>query len=271
VLSARGTDVNVIAQLPGPRQRILRAIEGSAAVIAVSAALKSALVQLGADPERITVLRNGVDTDLFYPEDRLTARTALGLPTDGARIAVSVGNLITDKRHDLLLDAAAKVDGLHVVIVGSGPEHAGLNRLARTLGVEQRVTLLEEMTQDQLRSAYAAADVLVHPSQREGWPNVLLESAACGTPVIAFDVGGVREIVVEPALGIVVREPHGVAPLANAIQTLLVDPPSRDAVRAAAKRFGWEPVLEAQLALYRRAIGWTTTPASTPRQAVVGA
>ena len=79
VVSARGTDVNLIGQMPRPRRRILRAIEEAAAVIAVSSALKSSLVGMGVPAERITVLRNGVDSELFRPEDRLAARRELGL------------------------------------------------------------------------------------------------------------------------------------------------------------------------------------------------
>ena len=106
VVSARGSDVNVIGQMPGPRARIVRAIEQSAGVIAVSAALRSALIGMGVPAERITVLRNGVDTELFRPVDRSEARRELGLPTD-ARIIVSVGNLVQGKRNDLALEAAA--------------------------------------------------------------------------------------------------------------------------------------------------------------------
>lgn len=261
VLTARGTDVNVIAQLPGPRVRILDAIEGSAAVIAVSSALKAALVGLGVSADRITVLRNGVDADLFRPEDRAAARRQLGLPEGGVPIIASVGNLVPGKRHDLTLQAAAQVDGAHVLFVGRGGERQGLQRLAQDLGMAQRVQVFDEMPQSQLRFVYSAADVLSLASEREGWPNVLLESAACGTPVVAFNIGGVPEILTDRTVGTIVRAEHAPAPLAAAIRDLLRSPPSRDAVRQAAVRFSWDPVLDAQLALYRRAL----QPAPAPR------
>jgi teichuronic acid biosynthesis glycosyltransferase TuaC len=251
VLSARGSDVNVVAQLPGPRERILRAIEGSAGVIAVSAALKAALVSLGVASDRITVLRNGVDSELFYPENRVSARRKLGLPEDAA-IIISVGNLVAVKRNFLALEAAARIEDLHLVFVGRGPERPELERAARERQISHRVWFLEEMPQERLRDVYSAANALVLASEREGWPNVLLESAACGTPVVAFEVGGVPEIIDDPAIGTVVRGTSAAAPLAEAIRILLADPPSREAVRAAALRFAWEPVLDAQLALYRR-------------------
>ena len=80
VLTARGTDVNVLAHMPGPGRRILAAVQRAAAVITVSARLKDQLVALGAAPEKVTVLRNGVDTSVFALEERTAARAAMGLP-----------------------------------------------------------------------------------------------------------------------------------------------------------------------------------------------
>ena len=150
-------------------------------------------------------------------------------------------------------EAAAQIEGTHLLFVGRGSERPRLERLASELRVASRIRFLDEMPQERLRWVYSAADVLVLASEREGWPNVLLESAACGTPVVAFNVGGVPEILADRTVGTIVRGAHAPDPLAGAIRSLLVSPPSREAVRAAAIRFSWDPVLEAQLALYRRA------------------
>jgi len=115
------------------------------------------------------------------------------------------------------------------------------------------VWFFDEMPQVRLRLVYSAANALVLASEREGWPNVLLEAAACGTPVVAFPVGGIPEMLGDLELGVMVRGAHDAVALSDAIRRLLVAPPSRDAVRAAAVRFAWEPVLEEQLALYKRA------------------
>jgi glycosyltransferase involved in cell wall biosynthesis len=270
VLTARGSDVNVIAHLPGPRERIVAAIAGSSGVIAVSAALKAAMVGLGVAAERVTVLRNGVDTELFRPEDRAAARRELNLPA-GPPIVASVGNLVSGKRHDLVLEAAVMLAPAHVVIVGRGAQRRVLERQAVQLGMQDRVHFLEEMPQSRLRLVYSAVDVLVLASEREGWPNVLLESAACGTPVVAFSVGGVPEILADPAVGTIVRERHAPQPLADAVRALIMNRPSPDAVRAAAVRFSWEPVLEAQLALYRRAVRAARPPRPASAQEAVSA
>lgn len=271
VLTARGTDVNVIAQMPGPRARILKAIEASAGVIAVSSALKAALVGLGAAAGRISVLRNGVDAELFRPEDREAARRELGLPDGSTRVVASVGNLIPGKRNDLALRAVAQIEGTNLVFVGRGSERLRLERLADELQIAQRVLFLDEMPQERLRLVYSAADVLVLASEREGWPNVLLESAACGTPVVAFNVGGVPEILADRTVGTIVRDAHAPGPLADAVRNMFARPPSREAVRAAAIRFSWDPVLEAQLALYRRVAQAGRAPISSSSTNVVQA
>jgi len=254
VLSARGTDVNVLARLPGPMRRIQKAIESSSGVITVSAALKASLVALGVPEDRITVLRNGVDPSLFRPVERTAARSELGLPTDNTKAIVCVGNLVPEKRPELALDAAAAIENLHLVYVGRGPERARLKRAAQERGLRDRIWFLDEMPQERIQQAYSAADALVLASEREGWPNVLLEAAACGTPAVAFPVGGVPEILADPALGVMARGADDASALADAIRMLLVDPPSREAVRAAAIKFAWQPVLDAQLALYRNAV-----------------
>jgi glycosyltransferase involved in cell wall biosynthesis len=212
-------------------------------------------MSMGVAAEKITVLRNGVDAALFTIEDQRAARRELGWPDDGSPILASVGNLVPGKRHHLALEAATLIGGSRVVFVGRGPERARLERLADERGMAQRVRFLDEMPQQRLRLVYSAADVLVLASEREGWPNVLLESAACGTPAVAFAVGGIPEILTDPNVGTIVRKEQTADSLAASIQELLANLPPRETVRAAAVRFSWEPVLDAQLALYRRVAG----------------
>ena len=178
----------------------------------------------------------------------------MDLPED-AQIVVCVGNLVDEKRPDLALAAAASIEGVFIVFVGRGPERVRLERMAGELSIGDRVRFLAETSQVELRSVYSAADALVLASKREGWPNVLLEAAACGTPIVAFPVGGVPEILGDPGLGVMTSGNEDAQSLSRALRMLLKDPPPRDVVRAAAMRFAWQPVLEAQVALYRRAAG----------------
>ena len=240
IVTARGTDVNLIAQMPAPRRRILKALAQASRIVAVSEALKNALVRIGVPPARIEVLRNGVDTDLFKPTERDATRARLGVA--GAPLIASVGNLAPEKGHDLVLRAAQSIEGAHVVIVGRGPARANLSALVEQLGMQGRVRLLDNVPQGELAAIYSAADVLALGSIREGWPNVLLEAIACGTRVVATGVGGVQEIVTDVVAGEVVAE-RSAGAFAAALERVLDTRASRADVRAHALKFSWQPVV----------------------------
>ena len=249
IITARGTDVNLLPEHRVPRRLVRWAAARAAGVITVSAALRERLIQLGVPGRRIEVLRNGVDLDLFAPRDRAAARRELGLDADGP-IVLSVGWLIRRKGHDLAIRAAAAMPDVTLVIVGDGPESVALQRLAKQLGANARVRFLGSMAQEHLAAVYSAADVLVLASSREGLPNVVLEALACGTAVVATAVWGTPEIMASPAIGRLVAQRTPEA-LTTAIRDLLADPPARAAVRAYAERFAWGPTTAGQLRLFR--------------------
>jgi teichuronic acid biosynthesis glycosyltransferase TuaC len=252
VLTARGSDTSQLPHYRIPGRLIRAAIARADALIAVSAALKDGLVALGAPPEKVTVLRNGVDLDVFRPlSDREAARTELGF--DGPTL-LSVGLLIERKRHHLTIEALTRLPGHRLLIAGEGPERSALEALAARLGVAERVRLIGPVPHARLPLYYTAADVMVLASSREGWANVLLESMACGTPVVATPAWGSREAVAAPEAGVVVEEATADA-LAAGIRRVLGAPPARDATRAYAERFGWDETTQGQLALFRRVLG----------------
>jgi len=251
VITARGTDINLIPRFPKPRKLILQAAEDCAAMITVCRALKDALIALGAPAEKIIVLRNGVDLELFHPEDRQTARAKFGV--DGFVLA-SVGNLIPTKGHQLVIEALAAFPDAQLLIAGRGPYENRFRIFAKQLGVADRVRFLGVLSQSELRWLYSAADALVLASVREGWPNVLLEAMACGTPVVATAVGGIAEIVSSNAAGVLVEE-HNAEAIINGIDQLRAAMPDRHATRAYAERFGWQPTTEGQLALFHQLVG----------------
>jgi len=251
VVTARGTDVNLIPRYRGPRQQIMAALPRAAALVAVSAALKSALLDLGADDTRVTVLRNGVETDLFTPlADRQAARDALGLskPT-----LISVGSLIERKGHHRTIEAMTLLPDFELVIVGEGPERGRLEEQIGRLGLRDRVRLLGPRPHASLPALYGAADASVLASSREGWANVLLESMACGTPVVASNIWGNPEVVRSRAGGVIAEHntPEGIA---AGVRCLFADLPSREATRAYAEPFSWDETTAGQLALFRRVI-----------------
>lgn len=256
VLTARGSDTSQFPFLPVAGREIRRAIAAADALIAVSAALKEGLVALGAPAAKVTVLRNGVDLAVFRPvADRAAARAALGL--DGPTL-LSVGHLIERKRNHLTIEALTQLPGHTLLLVGDGPERAALAALAGRLGVAGRVRFEGAKPQAELARYYTAADVMVLASSREGWANVLLESMACGTPVVATPAWGSREAVAAPEAGIVVDEASPAA-LAEAVRRLAAAPPDRAATRLYAQGFGWDATTAGQIALFRRLTGGMST------------
>lgn len=247
VITARGTDVNLIPRYRIPRAFIRWAGRRAAHLIAVCQALKDAMVELGIPAERVTVLRNGVDLSLFQPLDRAQARAALGIGP--GRVLLSVGHLVERKGHHLVIEAAARLPETQLLIAGDGEERSALQGLAHRLRVSDRVRFLGAVNQTQLRQYYSAADALVLASSREGWANVLLESMACGTPVIATHVWGTPEVVAAPAAGVLMRERSADA-LIEAYHRLFAAYPERAATRCYAERFSWDETTRGQLGLF---------------------
>jgi glycosyltransferase involved in cell wall biosynthesis len=265
VISARGSDINVIGEIGFARRAMLAAAREAKALIAVSRALAERMAALGMPQDRVHVLRNGVDTGLFIPAPRDVARARLGLAHDGP-LVLGVGNLVAEKAWDLLIRAVARLPAASLVIVGDGRLRGALEALAREVA-PGRVRFLANMPQTELRFAYAAADVMGLPSLREGWPNVILESMACGTPVLASNVGGVPEILPSgsPSSIAVDRSPET---WANALESLMGAALDQEMVRRHATRFEWQDVIAEQCALYESIAGTsrTHTPAMGSEQ-----
>jgi len=248
VITARGTDINLIPRHAVPRAQILWAARRADGLVSVCAALKERLTQLGVAAERIRVLRNGIDLTLFRPGDRAAARRALGLT---GPVILSVGLLIERKGHHLIIAALARLPGVTLLIAGDGPERAALGRLAAKTGVAERVRFLGQIPHESLPRIYCAADALVLASSREGWANVLLEAMASGTPVAATDIWGTREVVCAPEAGVLIASRDATA-IASAVETLLAAPPARASTRAYAERFSWTETTQGQIALFDR-------------------
>lgn len=248
VLTARGTDVNVLARQARAGQRVLWASRKAAAVIAVSTRLKEALIALGVEANKIRVVRNGVDTDVFTSTDRFTARTLLGL--NQRTTLLCVGNLVPEKGFSLAIACVSRLSNAQLVIVGDGPLRGELERHGLALGVADRLVFMPSMPQAKLACVYSAADVLLLCSTREGWPNVVLESLACGTPVVATDVGAVNEILTDRNIGRVVPS-RETASMVAAVEDLLTSARDRQRPTAHAARFDWHSVSQAQMTLFR--------------------
>lgn len=248
VITARGTDVNLIPRYRLPRAMIRWAARHASGLITVAHALKDKLVALGVPAGHIEVLRNGVDLQFFRPIDREEGRRRLGFRRT---TLVSVGHLVPLKGHDLTIRALQLLPEMDLVVVGDGPERNALGALAGESGVSDRVSFAGAVAQKDLCDYYGSADALILASSREGWANVLLESMACGTPVVASRVGGTPEVVAAPEAGELMAERTPEA-LAQAVRRLFARSPDRDATRQYAERFDWGAITAGQLELFSR-------------------
>jgi len=230
VVKLHGSDINVIAKLPGPRRMIAWALTRAAKVVAVSRALADEVVALGVPRERVAIVMNGVDAELFHPRDRAAARAELGLPA--GPLAVYIGNLKPEKGVLDLARAWQHVSGATLAIVGGGPARAALEAVGPTIRVVGPQPLAS------IPLWLAACDVLVLPSHNEGTPNVVLEALACGRRVVATSVGGIPDLITSSVLGTLVP-PHDEAQLARALAEALATSYDPTEVARLGARGGW--------------------------------
>ncbi len=216
VVSARGSDINLFAKFPFIRKLLRYTLANADHAIAVCQALKDEMVQLQVPDHKITVIPNGVDTQKFYPAAKMASRRELDLPDK--RLILSVGELIPRKGFHILIKALKLLrdeyheKDLYLVIIGEGKYRQELERLIAALGLQEAVRLAGKIPHSDLRRWYSAADFFCLASDREGWPNVVLEAMACGTPVIATNVWGIPEIIVSDQLGLLTsRNEHEMA------------------------------------------------------------
>ena len=220
--------------------------------------------------QRLLTFYPPVDTGLFRPAEgaRDAARRELGVPAD-AVVVGTVGNLNPQKGHEYLLDAAAAIRGavpeLCVRILGAPtPTHRAyedaLRAQARGLGLDDPTTLRFVDPGDRVAELLPALDVFALTSvpRSEGVPTAVLEAMACGIPVVATDVGGVREVV-EPGRTGVLVEPLDARAIADALMSLLGDAGARldlgaTARRRAVERYGIDACAERHVDAYRLAV-----------------
>lgn len=250
-ITARGTDINLIpSHSEAAKRAVLEAAARADASITVCEALRQEMIALGADETRVHTLRNGVDLEAFHPPTapREALKAALDVPPD-APLAVSVGGLVERKGHHLTIDAVAALKGVHLRIAGDGPERAMLEARIASLGVADRVKLVGSLAHASLADFYGAADLSVLASSREGWANVLLESMACGTPVVATRAWGTPEVVAAPQAGLLAEE-RSASAIGAAMLVLIGAQPDRHKTRAYAELFSWDETVEGVLRLF---------------------
>jgi D-inositol-3-phosphate glycosyltransferase len=222
-------------------------------VIVATGREKNEIIKLyGALPDKVGIVPCGVNMELFQPVDRATARRKLGLTDDN--ILLFVGRIDPLKGVDQLIKAVPYLENynsLRLVIIGgdeySQSEVDKLRKLTGELGIENRLTFQGIVKQEQLPYFYSAADVCVVPSYYESFGLVALESLACGTPVVATDVGDLKNIIRQGETGYVVDE-NTPQKLANSINSVLVrqrrDIDTAFSVRASINGYNWANIAD---------------------------
>lgn len=226
VVQVWGTDVELARRAPGLARRVFR---GARLVIAASTALAESAQALGAT--KVQVIPSGVDLPPEVGEEASPPEV------------LYAGRLSPEKGVEELVEAAR---GLNLVVAGDGPLRS---RVPQARGF---------VPHDELQHLYARAAVVACPSRREGFGVACLEAMAHGRPVVATDVGGLRDLVVDEETGLVVRA-RDPAALRAALERLLADPLLRRRLgsagrRRAQERFSWDVVTQATVAAYRMAL-----------------
>jgi D-inositol-3-phosphate glycosyltransferase len=268
---------------PEPEARLAgeaKVIAEADAIVASTPQERDSLIELyAAYPERIHLVPPGVDHERFRPADRGRAKAHLDLA--GKHVLLFVGRLQPLKAADVAVRALAHLvawqrvdlDDVRLLVVGSPsgrtgsrePEH--LERLARDLGVERAVAFLPARPQEQLPPLYQAADVCLVPSYTESFGLVALEAQACGVPVVASAVGGLRSIVRHGRTGYLV-EPGASEALAERAWRILSDRPLARSMSGLAEcsssDYSWDRSADSLLDLYSASLGRAAAPAFEP-------
>lgn len=255
VMTARGSDVTQIADIPTPKRMILKALKSAFHTITVSRSLKDKLVSKGAESSKITPLRNGVDVSKFKWIEGARLHVASSVGFDVSKpVVVFAGWLIPRKRVDVVIDVITEHPDAIAIIIGEGPLMQALQKQAVVNEVSERVFFLGQKQPNEMSLYFSAADILMLPSEREGWANVLLEAMACGTPVISRAVDGACELVTRPEAGRLVHEDAIAPAYTSAVVDLLNNMPSRDDVRNYALGFDWRETSRGQYEIFKKAM-----------------
>jgi D-inositol-3-phosphate glycosyltransferase len=229
-------------------------------IIAATEREKSELMRFyGAEPEKMSVVPCGVNMEVFQPVDKAYARRQLGF-ADDEKIVLYVGRFAALKGIDRLLKAMTHLrhhNGLKLVIIGGdghgAPEFKAFQRLSSELGINDMISFVGRIEQGDLPPYYSAADLLAVPSYHESFGLVALEALACGTPVVATEVGAMNSVICEGKTGSVVADSRPLA-FARAIHDFVSKPHhamgSVDYIRHSARQFNWSHIAKAMIEEY---------------------
>jgi glycosyltransferase involved in cell wall biosynthesis len=224
------------------------ALRRASRVFTVSERLREFAIGMGAAPDKVKTIPNGVDATVFFSRDRTACRLKYGLPLD-APLILSAGALVERKGHHRIVSAlkAIRAEGCAAQLViagGPGPEgqyETKLRSLVHDLGLGSAVRFLGPVPPQTVAEVMSAADVFCLASTNEGWPNVVHEALACGTPVVATNVGAVPDMLAGGRYGIIVTVNHPLM-LERALKDALRNQWDRTAISVWGRARSWQQV-----------------------------
>jgi teichuronic acid biosynthesis glycosyltransferase TuaC len=247
-IKARGADIHHWGQAKGSAHQVLAAAQKASGLLAVSAALKADMEALGIDGDKIMVHYTGLDQSRFVPRDRAAEKAKLGIT---GPLILCVGALIPRKNQALLIEALQQLPGATLMLAGHGESEDVYRTLAKQFQVTDRVRFMGSVAHDALPAMFAAADVMALVSRSEGLANAWVEALACGTPVVASNVGGAPELIRSPDAGRIVERDVGA--IVTAVRELIDNPIPSGRVAAQVAEFSWGANAKALEEFFRRA------------------
>ncbi len=230
-------------------------------IIVISNATKNYVLRLGADPEKVEVIYNGVDMERFKPSAAkgTQIRKKLGIPED-AVVAATVRRLVYKNGIDTLLDSARLTvkenPCLVYLVIGKGPDFEAVKAEVARLGIEKNFVLAGFVSDEDLAAYYNAADFFILPSKSgEGLPLVALEAMASGLPVVATDVGGIREVL-QKGFGKIVppNKPSDLAEATLAFAEMKLADQHQKLRQIMTEKYSWDVNVEKLTRLYQEII-----------------
>lgn len=238
-VQVHGSDINIFTASPSRRKLITETLQQSCAVVAVSSALADKVKSLGVESGKVHLVFSGINKTLFFKKDKSASKKTLGLSPSLKHI-VFIGNLVAVKGVIFLIEAMRQLpEDVHLHILGDGELRDSLMNKANTLGLNKRITFEGRKPHGEISGWMNAADIFCLPSLNEGSPNVILESLACGTPVVASRVGGIPELLINEDLGLMAA-PANADELAACLKKALEKLWNHQAIAEYALRFDWD-------------------------------
>ncbi len=254
VVTAHGSDIHTHPfQDKRLKNLALEVLNHAEMSIFVSRFLLNKARELGFDGKTVTVVPNGYDPGIFSPPLTVTRHRE-----ESRKEVGFVGALSWVKGADRLPEIFSKIfsagsGGLHFTIIGEGPLRETLATEITALGLEEHVTFQNYIAPHSLARMINQMDALILPSRNEGWPCVLMESQACGVPVVATRTGGIPEAIGTGGT-LILEGPDFEERFAQAVGQILEQPPASEAMQAWSSRFTWEKTVGQEIQVYREVI-----------------